>query len=302
MKATFPCSSRRMETLARINGWINGEATRAVHSAIQPFSQPSSALLGVSLRRLLQVASIASLLLVFFCPIWRLTAAEVVATSFDDANKLYEQGKFKDAAAGYQKLLQSGHASPALYFNLGNAYFKNGQMGRAVTAYRQAELMTPRDPDVRANLQFARNQIQGPTISVPGWQRWLNKLSLNEWTWLGAGCLWLWLALLIVAQMRPTLTTSLKKVFITLGLVAVLVNACLFATLQVDRLTTTAVVIAPEAVVRQGPLDESQTAFTVHDGAELQVMDRKDEWLQITTDPRRIGWIRRDQVILTPQG
>jgi tetratricopeptide (TPR) repeat protein len=210
----------------------------------------------------------------------RLTAAEVAATTFDEANKLYEQGKFPDAAASYQKLLQTGHASPSVYFNLGNAYFKSGQMGRAVTAYRQAELITPRDPDVRANLQFARNQIQGPTISEPGWQRWLGKLSLNEWTGLGAVCLWLWFTLLIVVQWRPPLRTSLKKVIISVGIVAVLVNACLLATLQLGRFTKTAVVIAPEAVVRQGPLDESQTAFTVHDGAELQVTDRKDEWLQ----------------------
>jgi tetratricopeptide (TPR) repeat protein len=232
----------------------------------------------------------------------RLSAAEVAAASFDAANKLYEQGKFTDAAAAYQKLLQAGHVSPALYFNLGNAYFKSGQMGRAVTAYRQAELITPRDPDVRANLQFARNQIQGPTISMPGWQRWLIRLSLNEWTWLGAACLWVWFALLIFVQWRPPLRNTLRKTVITLGLIAVVMNAGLLAALQVDRFTQTAVVVASEAVVRQGPLDESQTAFTVHDGAELQVLDRKDEWLQVTTDPRRIGWVRRDQVILTPQG
>jgi len=233
---------------------------------------------------------------------WTLTAADGTAAEFDAANKLYEQGKFADSAAAYQKLLQSGRTSPALYFNLGNAYFKSGQIGRAITAYRQAELITPRDPDIRANLQFARNQIQGPTFSTPGWQRWLKKLSLNEWTWLGAACLWPWFALLILVQWRPPLTASLRKVIITFGIITVLVNACLVLTLQVDRFTKGAIVVAPEAVVRQGPLDESQTAFTVHDGAELQVLDRKDEWLQVTTDPRRIGWVRRDQVLLMPQG
>lgn len=256
----------------------------------------------VCLRRRLQVVSVAALVLAFFFSISRLTAAEVAPTTFDTANKLYEQGKFTDAGLAYQKLLQTGQASPAVYFNLGNAYFKSGQMGRAVTAYRQAELMTPRDPDVRANLQFARNQIQGPTISVPGWQRWLTRLSLNEWAGLGAGCLWLWFALLIVGQWRPPLRNSLRKTILTLGLLAVVVNAGLLTALQVDRFTKTAVVVVSEAVVRQGPLDESQTAFTVHDGAELQVLDRKDDWLQVTTDPRRIGWVRRDQVILTPPG
>ena len=75
---------------------------------------------------------------------------------FDTANKLYEEGKFAEAAAAYESLVQSRQVSAALYFNLGNAWFKSGQIGRAIAAYRQAEQMTPRDPDLRANLQFAR--------------------------------------------------------------------------------------------------------------------------------------------------
>jgi tetratricopeptide (TPR) repeat protein len=257
----------------------------------------------VSLRRLLQPCALPLLILTLagFFPLHVRASTEGTAAAFDTANKLYEQGKFTNAAAAYQQLLQSGQASPALYFNLGNAYFKNGQMGRAIAAYRQAELITPRDPDVRANLQFARNQIQGPTISTPGWQHWLSELSLNEWTCIAAAALWVWFGVLIIVQWRPALKGALRKSSVVLGVIAVLLNACLLTVLGVDRFSKTAVVVASEATVRQGPLDESQTAFNVHDGAELQVLDHKDEWLQVTTDPRRIGWLRRDQVILTPQ-
>lgn len=281
MKTTFLCSSRRTQALLFAFEWST-----------------------VSSRRLLQWLGVRFVLITLFssCNFWGLIAAEVTAADFDAANKLYEQGKFTEAAAGYQRLLQSGRASPAAYYNLGNAYFKGGQIGRAITAYRQAELITPRDPDIRANLQFARNQIQGPTASFPGWQRWLNKLSLNEWTCLGAAFLWAWFALLIMARWRPALGTGLKKVIISLGIITVLVNACLLVSLRLDRFIKTAVVVSPEAVVRQGPLDESPKAFTVHDGAELQVLDRKDEWLQITTDRQRIGWVRRDQVLSLPPG
>jgi hypothetical protein len=253
-------------------------------------------------RRLLQFAVRQRFVLglAVLIPLHGMASAEGTVADFDAANKLYEQGKFTEAAAAYQHLLQSGRTSPAVHFNLGNAYFRNGQMGQAIAAYRQAELMTPRDPDVRANLQFARNQIQGPTISTPGWQRWLKELSLNEWAYMAAASLWVWLGVLTIVQWRPVLKPGLRKSSIALGLIAVLLNTCLLIVLRVDRFSRTAVVIAPEATVRQGPLDESQTTFTVHDGAELQVLDRKDEWLQVTTDPRRIGWVRRDQVVLTP--
>src|SRR5438046_2829373 len=104
---------------------------------------------------------ILGLALFFLCAAY--VRAADTATAFDAANKLYEQGKFAEAASGYESLVQSNSASPALHFNLGNALFKSGQIGRALLAYRQAEQMTPRDPDVRANLQFARKQAQGPT-------------------------------------------------------------------------------------------------------------------------------------------
>ena len=95
---------------------------------------------------------------------WRVGAAEPAA-AFDAANKLYEQGKPAEAAQAFERLAQAGQTSGPLYFNLGNACFKAGQIGRAIAAYRQAELLAPRDPDARANLQFARKQVEGPTLA-----------------------------------------------------------------------------------------------------------------------------------------
>jgi tetratricopeptide (TPR) repeat protein len=221
------------------------------------------------------------------------------ASAFDSANKLYEEGKFTEAASAYEGLARSGETSAALYFNLGNAFFKSGQIGRAVAAYRTAEQITPRDPDLRANLQFARNQTPNPTLSPGRWQRWLGRLTLNEWTLLAAGTVWLWLLLLAVLQWRPALKPALRGYVFSLAILAGLLCACVAATLRETRFMRTAIVITRDAVVRYGWLPESRVAFTVHDGAELRVLDQKDEWLQVTAGPGRIGWLRRDQTLVT---
>jgi tetratricopeptide (TPR) repeat protein len=224
--------------------------------------------------------------------------ADLSTSAFESANKLYEEGKFTEAAAAYQGLVQSGQVSASLYFNLGNAWFKSGQIGRAIAAYRQAEQITPRDPDLRANLQFARNQTQSPTLSPGRWQRWLGRLTLNEWTVLAAVALWLWLLLLAILQWRPALRLVLRPYVLSLAMLAALLCACAGAALRETRFNHTAIVIASEATVRYGPLAESPAAFTVHDGAELRVLDQKDEWLQVSAGPRRIGWLRRDQTLI----
>jgi tetratricopeptide (TPR) repeat protein len=222
----------------------------------------------------------------------------IQGASFDDANKLYYEGKFSEAANAYEKLAQTSPPSPALYFNLGNALFKGGQVGRAISAYHQAERFNPRDPDVRANLQFARNQTQGPTLTPQPWQRSLAKLSLNEWTLLASGSVWIWLLLIAARQWRPSWNRNLRGLVIGWSVVCAIFCGCLAVVFHEARSIQSAVVIAPEAIARHGPLDESMNAFTLHDGAEVRVLDRKDDWLLVTTDPRRTGWLRSNQVLL----
>ena len=139
-----------------------------------------------------------------------LCAADV-STDFNAANKLYAEGKFAPAAAAYEKILQSSAGSPALWFNYGNAEFKLGQPGRAIAAYRRAELLAPRDDEVRANLEFVRNQVAGPTVRQSRWEDWLGILSLNEWTLLAAGAFWLTFSLLALRQMQPAWRPRLDR-------------------------------------------------------------------------------------------
>lgn len=226
--------------------------------------------------------------------------AQIASNAFDAANRLYEQSKFSDAAAAYETLLKPGAASTALYFNLGNAYFKSGQVGRAISAYRRAEQLTPRDPDVRANLQFARNQVQGPTLAPGRRQSWLGRLSINEWTLLATTVAWLWFGLLILRIWRPGLKPALRSYIFFTGLAAVMLGIGCALVYHDSRLTQTAIVISSEAVIRQGPLEESNPSFTAHDGAELRVLDRKDDWLQVSPDPSRSGWVKRSQLQLFP--
>ncbi len=234
--------------------------------------------------------------LLFVCALH--VRAQSPVSDFEAANKLYYEAQFTNAASAYEKMIQSGQHAPSLYFNLGNAWFKSGQIGRAIAAYRHAEQLTPRDPDVRANLQFARNQAQGPSFSTNRWQRGLSKLTLNEWTLLASGSIWVLFILLAALQWRPQWKHGFRSLLFTLAAASLVFCGCLAAALYEDRGVQTAVVIAREAVVRHGPLEESQNSFAVHDGAELRVLDRKDDWLLVTTDPRRIGWLRRDQVLL----
>ena len=220
-------------------------------------------------------------------------------TDFEQANKLYEQGRFTEAAAAYEKLLDTGRCSAALYFNLGNALLKSGQTGRAIISYQLAERLDPRDPDLQANLKFARDFASGGTPdNTDFWWRWLGRLSVDEWTLLVAVAAWLWFGLLTLRLWKPALRKSLRTSTTATGVAGGLLAMCLAAVCWQQTNSPRAVVVVREAVVRYGPLEESQAAFTARDGAELTVRDQKGDWLWVTDLSGKFGWVRREQVYL----
>jgi tetratricopeptide (TPR) repeat protein len=231
-----------------------------------------------------------------------LRAGTDLAAGFDAANRLYEEGKFTEAAAAYQSLIDEGHAASSVYFNLGNAWFKAGQRGRALAAYRMAERLDPRDPSLRFNLQFVRKQVTG-NQTVPGsfWRRWLESLTLNEWTLIFVCAYWLWFALLALREVRSEWGQSLRGYTATVGVATLLLGVCLAGAVEQSRGQTNAIVIVQEAVVRYGPLDESHVYYQLRDGSEVTVLDEKmgeTSWLRIQDATGRKGWLKRSDVII----
>jgi tetratricopeptide (TPR) repeat protein len=244
---------------------------------------------------------VKSIFLSLLAVLWagNLFAADVAA-DFSAANKLYAEGKFADAATAYEKILANGVQSPALLFNAGNAEFKAGHLGKAIAAYRQAEQLSPRDAELRANLAFVRNQIQGATLRESRWQNWVSTLTLNEGTILTAVFFWAMFGLLAARQIRPALAPKLQSA-IRLAVVLTIFSGTVLALQAANHFNASvAVVTSGEAAARSGPFDDAQSAFTVRDGAELKILDRHDDWVQVANNAGKIGWLSRKQVEVLP--
>jgi SH3-like domain-containing protein len=118
----------------------------------------------------------------------------------------------------------------------------------------------------------------------------------GEWATGATVSVWLWFGLLILRQARPGWRSALRAWTILAGFMAAgLVGSALW----VARLASThhmAVVTQSEAVLRLGPFEESQSAATLEDGAELRILDQKDAWLQVTAGERHRGWVHSSAV------
>lgn len=228
--------------------------------------------------------------------LWLLLAAALTgfsqhAADFGSANKLFEQGKFAEAAKGYEALLTNSPTA-ALHFNLGNARFKSSQPGKAIFHYHQALRLAPRDPDIRGNLQFARRSLGATGGETLGRHLLRSHHTLNEWAWLAGAALGAWFLMLALGEALPSKRAAFAWLTKTSGVFALVCSALLGAALWDRTAANEAVVIVPEAPVRPGPLPESKVAFTLRDGAEVVVLDAKDDWLHVRDAGQRAGWVK----------
>lgn len=221
-----------------------------------------------------------------------------ITEDFTQANRLYEEGKYHQAATAYEELIHQDHISAAIFFNAGNAWFKDGQIGRAIYNYRRAANLSPRDPDIEANLDIARTKAATSRASMQTslWARWIGRLTLNEWTAAAGCCVALFFLILAARQVWPEFARNAGGLTWAMAFVSIALIACLGLSVDQHLERQAAVVVVPEAVVRYSPMEEAQSEFTPHDGAELTVLMHNGDWLKVEDGAKRIGWVQRKQV------
>jgi uncharacterized protein YgiM (DUF1202 family) len=218
-------------------------------------------------------------------------------TRFEEANGLFERGDFPAAATAYQQVLADGQGSVALFFNLGNALFKAGEFGQAIYFYRQAERSSPRDPDVRANLQFARKEIAGAFAPAKsGWKRFFQVLSESEWAWLAALFGTVWFVLLALREVLPQLRVQLQVPARIAAIVAIVFGICCGLSHNAWSVVNEAVIVAEKVNARYGPLADSKAAFILKDGEEVSLTGEKGDWIRVNDSTGRSGWVQRSDL------
>lgn len=216
------------------------------------------------------------------------------ASDFDQARKAYEQGDLPGAVAGFERALQGAPGGVGVLYNLGNARYRQGEMGRALAAWRQAQWITPRDPALRHNLDLIRRRLNQP--EPPFWRRWLAWFTLDEWAVSAVVLVWAWSLWRIVVRFRPRSADSLSGIRGALGLVAAAVLVAWVSAWVCAFHGPNAAIAGREVPARYGPLEESDVAVTFTDGTEVRVEQSRNGWVRVVDAEGRGGWVQGLQV------
>ena len=218
-------------------------------------------------------------------------------------NEAYLHGDYASAAAAYEELEHQGVVSADLYFNLGDAYFRKGALGPAIWAFEKAAALDPGNEDARYNLgearklaaRAARDRIEGEDRD-PLWIRAVTALGPSTETWLFLAVYLAFFALIVIRwRARDDLRPALGAGVAVLGAAALLTGALLFGRTQLDRLPFG--VVLPDAVaVKDGADDNYRTAFEVHAGLRVRMIERDQDWLRVRLGNGLEGWVHASQI------
>lgn len=220
------------------------------------------------------------------------------------ANQAYENGEYLEAAAGYEAIIRYGISNSDLYYNLGNAYFKHGDLGRAILNYRRAYRLAPRDPDILTNLTIARAQtVDGLEVDNEGTLANLVQMA-EEWLTLReaaflALALWLILCgLAVLAILQSRLRRWWAAGMVIAGFFLLVGLASMINRYYTEQLYPPAVIVAEQVDVTSGPGGTEQylVEFDLHSGAEVQLLESRPGWRRISLSGNLQGWVPEETV------
>lgn len=249
-----------------------------------------------------KIVRIAGLLVLLALPTFSLRAEGSIGEEFAQANEFYEQKDYSSAIRLYESILSEGTESAGLYYNLGNAYFKSGNLGQAIANYMRARRLDPGDPDIRHNLEFAHRlpQIQMEGVELNPIRSTLAEFvepyRLNTLAWISS-------VLFILLTAALTLRYGLERnnlvvrsgIIVSLMLLLVMVSLTTFK-YRHEYLTRRAVIVADESPVYTGASNQSDIELHATPGLVVEIVEESDEFYNVLFENKRRGWILKDLV------
>jgi len=211
-------------------------------------------------------------------------------SEFNLANDLYGKEDFKGARAGYEALVKSGQRSAHLFYNLGNAAYREGDKAAAFLGYERALELEPELPEAKANLQFLRGETGAKLPALPWYGRALSWPSAWEATWLAAAAFW-GLAFSLAPRLWKRRAATVPALFC--GLLLIWSGAIVGWQSSQGELW---IVTADAANARTMPADSSAALPPLPMGSHVRLMLERGPWLYMQLPDDTRGWFHRDAV------
>lgn len=222
------------------------------------------------------------------------SAASAPASPADDfakGNQAYNEGRFQDAVTAYEQAVQGGAIHANVFYNVGNAWYRLGNFGKAILNYERALALEPRHPEADANLRLARDEARALEFRTTPVERYAGMATTKQLTIAAAVSLWIALFLCGHSFFSPRRSIGRN------ALVALALLICAFSISGVCVLENSArgeglaVVTGKQTEARVATADNAKSLLVLPPGSEIKVLSERGDWIYAALPNEQRGWI-----------
>lgn len=230
------------------------------------------------------------------------TFAISVDSISNDALKQYQQNHFDKAEQLWKQIENDGYYSSSLYYNIGNAAFKQNKVAESIFYYEKALKLEPTNDDILTNLKIAKTKVVDEIKDIPTFflTKWANKLSqqFNPNFW-GFSAVFLFLIFFISTLVFIfTKKSSLRKLTFFTGLLGLILSFTFhkIGSRSLDNMLNSneAIIFSSSVTVKSSPAESGNNLFTIHEGTKVKIMDKVSMWYEIKLNDGSVGWIKSE--------
>jgi tetratricopeptide (TPR) repeat protein len=215
------------------------------------------------------------------------------------ANVAYTNQYYANAIDLYRQIIDLGYESADVYYNLGNACFKNNDFPSAILYFEKARKLEPNNDDILFNLQIANTKIIDKIEPVPElflkvwWRSFFNIFTADIWAKFSVTGFILFFVLLAFYLLSKILV--IRKIAFYSGLGLLLMTMITFgiawSKYSTAKNLNEAIVFSPTITVKSSPSPNSVDLFVIHEGSKVKILDHVGEWYEIRIASGSIGWL-----------
>ena len=211
--------------------------------------------------------------------------------NFTKANQEYAQGHFKEAISRYAALVRAGQLNATLYYDLGNAYFRVGDFGRAILNYERALALERHHPEAMANLQIVRDEARALELQESGPERYLQFASVSQYSIAAVITFWLAMFSIVILIFARRRSATLTATLVFCLLISAVSSYAVYTLERGTNGSALAVVTGRDVQARLATADTANSVLALPPGSEVKILSTRGDWIYATLPNNLRGWI-----------
>jgi len=220
------------------------------------------------------------------------------AKEFEEANAAFNKGDFQLSIKLYESVKEKDLESSELFYNLGNAYFNNKQIGKSILNYEKAILLAPNDKNIKNNLSIVRESVDTDIIEIPDflpvrvWKSFCKNLS--PLIWIIIQCLFGFLLVygFYLWRLDPDARKKEKGFYLIMSALFFIIFS-FFAGQTSHKLLheKDSGIIIENAILKSAPDNRSNDIQNLSEGVKVIIQEKIDDWYKVNLMNKEEGYI-----------